>query len=150
MPTKRCVFKDVTRANASLYVAEFDDGTIKVGQSNNPRSRLDSLRYQAGKLFSISMVRWHVFAGAGVCAGLGDTDRCRFRAQRIARRMEGMCLAHFAQVATVRGPGREFFTGLEFEEAVAHVAAVIEQVSESTKSGGVGGFKHDANSLAHQ
>ncbi len=137
-PPKKCPFEGATRKPASLYVVEFDDGTIKVGQSNNPQSRMKSLEYQARKMYAIAIVRWHVFAGAGVVTGAGDTDRCRFHARRLARRMETLCLAQLARIATTRGPGREFFTGLKFEAAVAHVASVIEQVSESTKGGDVG------------
>jgi hypothetical protein len=124
-PARRSRFVNETRQVASLYLAEFDDGTVKVGQSDNPRTRLGSLQYAARKRHGIAMVRWHVFAGAGF-SGVGIGGNWH-HACSLARRMERSCIAHFTSIATVRRPGREFFIGLDFDTAMRHVQDVIRQ-----------------------
>lgn len=108
---------------ASLYLAQFDDGTIKVGYSNNPRARLATVEYIAQKKFGASMVRWHVFAHVGACVRLQPGEYPR----RAARVMERLCIDRFTAIATVRGPGREFFLGLDFDTAMSHIEAVIQE-----------------------
>lgn len=84
-----------------IYVAEFDQGTIKVGMSVDPRARLRTHALDAAR-FQISITRrWISLSHADAAA----SEKALIR----------WCAAR----ASAAG-GREWFSGLDFEEVMAH------------------------------
>lgn len=92
---------------SSLYVVELDQGTIKVGYSSQPETRVRSFVYQAAK-FGIGVAR-HWVSDPKVTAFLFEKaliDRCAVRATSVH--------------------GDEWFRGLVFEEVKAHAIELLE------------------------
>lgn len=83
---------------SSLYVVEFDQGTVKVGYAQRPDERIRGYVFQAGK-FRIRILR-HWVSEQSTTAWLHERaliDWCAERAKEVH--------------------GKEWFTGLAFEDA---------------------------------
>lgn len=92
--------------SAHIYVVEFDQGTIKVGQTAHPENRMRGLMLNAQK-FRIGMLR-HWTSEEHMGAFLNEKTLIRWCAER-AKEVHG----------------EEWFTGLTFEEVKAAALSII-------------------------
>ena len=92
-------FAELRRDRKSLYVAELNNGLIKVGFSDNPKTRLKSLDYQCRSQFGCGLNKFHVFYGVG------------------NRRIESRCIYALSEYAIQHSQRKEFFFGAGFDEA---------------------------------
>lgn len=130
-----------------LYAAELhgpDGVLLKVGVSGNALGRLMSLRAEAKRDHGAVLGRYSIFTT--------NTVSGAFEA-------EARALKALGSVASPVDGRREFFSGLSFDLFCAVVgnatrkchrvfvgdARPVQQVSESTKCGGVGGLEHAPN-----
>lgn len=119
--TYRARFVGVGREPASIYVCEFSDGVVKVGFTNNARTRLASLQSQATRAFGSRMVRFMVFDRAGFSVGGG----CRALAEKSARSIEKQIIKRLKFLGDPVSPFTEFFRGISFSSAVLAAQSVI-------------------------
>jgi hypothetical protein len=91
------------RHGACVYVAELSNGLVKVGYSQNPRTRLGSLSAQARRRFRADVTRWHVGPA--------------FNREGDGRYAEALTLARMSRIATPVNGAAEFFHGARFEIA---------------------------------
>lgn len=91
---------------SALYVVEFDQGTIKVGYSGDPESRVRGYVFHANK-FRIEVLR-HWVSAPHATAFLFEATLIRWCTER-AKEVHG----------------KEWFTGLEFEEVKAAALSII-------------------------
>lgn len=92
--------------SAHIYVVEFDQGTIKVGQTSQPENRMRSLMLQ-GQKFNIGTIR-HWCSEEHMGAFLNEKTLIRWCAER-AKSVHG----------------EEWFMGLQFEEVKAAAIYII-------------------------
>lgn len=86
-----------------IYVAEMKNGLVKVGFSQNPKTRLRSLSYQVGRVYGTEINRFHICKDAG---------------RREARRAETFALNRLREIGNQFPDTLEFFTGVHFGSAV--------------------------------
>lgn len=99
-------------ALSSLYVVEFDQGTIKVGYSATPVERIAAHVYQAGQ-FGIGAVRQWV----------SEPHPTAYKVERT--------LVWWCKRLAVGIHGSEWFTGLDFDEVQATAAELLEGALEA-------------------
>jgi predicted GIY-YIG superfamily endonuclease len=92
---------------AYIYIVEFDQGTVKIGQTAKPEERMRSHMWQARK-FRIDVVR-HWVSEPHMGAFLNEKTLIRWCTERAKE-------TH----------GDEWFTGLTFEEVKAAAVSIIE------------------------
>lgn len=101
--------------DGSVYVAELANGMVKVGQSLNPRTRMESLAYYVRKRMHSSITRFYVVCDVG-------SKRC-FKIEKEA-------LRKVRRIATL-AHGTEFFSNVSFEAAAQIVDQVARQLTRS-------------------
>jgi predicted GIY-YIG superfamily endonuclease len=91
---------------ASLYVVEFDQGTIKIGYSTNPELRMQNFASH-GAVFRIRVLRhWVSEPHMGACLNEKTLiEWCRKRAVEVS--------------------GKEWFYGLEFDEVKKAIQQMV-------------------------
>lgn len=97
----------MTAEKASLYVVEFDQGTVKIGYSTDPDARIKSVMYQ-GAVFRHKIIR-HWISEPHTGAYLNEKtliEWCAVRASEVN--------------------GKEWFVGLEFDEVKKTILQLIE------------------------
>lgn len=115
-------FINVSRTPASVYVAGMSNGMVKVGFSDNSRTRLSSLNSTSMRLFGGIVVQLHVYDGVGVAAVL-RTPCCT--ASSRARAIEARCIKILAAVGRQVAPTLEYFEGIDYASAKALIDAEI-------------------------
>lgn len=98
-------FSALRRDEKSLYVAELTNGLVKIGFSDNPKTRLRALDYQCQRQFGCGLDKFHVFYGVG------------------NRLIESQCIEALTCFGRQHVKRREFFHGVSFDAA----RFVIEQ-----------------------
>lgn len=93
---------------SSLYVIQFDQGTIKVGHTLTPKDRLTNLRYQAAQ-FGIRIVHQWV-SDIHPSGPRLEKDLIRWCSER-----------------ATGGHGVEWFTGLDFDDVKACAISLLAE-----------------------
>lgn len=107
-------FKDASREAASVYVVGFTDGIVKVGFSNNPKSRLRRASFQLRSITGAMPDKWHVFGSIG----RHISGKSGFEASKAARKFEAECIDLLSSIGTQVFDTREVFSGVDFEKAI--------------------------------
>lgn len=124
-------FNKVSRAHASVYIAGLSDGMVKVGFTDNPRTRLESVDGTSFKRFGCRIVEFHVYESVGALPGITPSYR-NPRARQRALKIEAMCISSLCAVGTRRAPMLEYFDGISYEAAKAVVDSVIASVTKES------------------
>lgn len=99
-------FAFIPRRTPALYVAEFGNGVVKVGQSGNVRERLLSLE-RLCRRHGHAITRFEVF-----CGQREQEQKCIAAISSLREPVEGHC---------------EFFAGVAYPDAIDAVYGVLER-----------------------
>lgn len=121
-------FADVCRTKASVYLAGLSNGFVKVGFSDNPRTRLGDVNYYSKLKYGANIVCFHVYEGIGT--------KLRFDAVRRdhssqARALEARLIKLLADHGRACPPSGEVFEGICFDAAKALADAEIAKLKKS-------------------
>lgn len=115
-------FTHVGRASSSVYIAGMSNGMVKIGFSDNPRTRLGSLNSDSVRRFGCSVVHFHVYEGIG--AAVIIPAACNSDSGR-ARAIEARCLNLLAAIGEPCAPSTEYFKGVDYFAAKALIDTEI-------------------------
>lgn len=120
-------FSSASRAHASVYLCVLTNGMVKVGFTNNPRTRLTSFHTEARRKFGEGIDSFVVFDGVGwVNDGMQSGG-----AEKHARLIERLSIKRLAFIGKAVIPYTELFDGIEFPRAVEAVRAAINSASHT-------------------
>ena len=102
-----------THDSGYLYVAEFDNGLVKVGFSSNPRTRIGSLEHQTRRKYRAELARIHIGCDIGYGA---------------ARKAEQRVIARLAAIGLPCTGTQEYFQHIQFGTAVN----LVKQMARTT------------------
>lgn len=114
-------FTSASRAHASVYVCSFTNGMVKVGFTNNPRTRLTKVHTTSRKTFGCGIDRFVVFDGVGWTR----SDLDPYVAEKHARLIERYSIKRLSFIGRSVKPYTEFFDGIDFARAVEAVKGAI-------------------------
>lgn len=119
----------ITRATggrSSVYFARLTNGIVKIGFSDNMRSRLHSLNCQAKRRYGGVVAELNVYDGIGArCEIAGVRQTPYWRAIEIERR----CIRILASLGEAIAPSTEFFRGVDYAQAKRLIDAEISAVT---------------------
>ena len=118
-------FINVSRETGSVYLAGMSNGMVKVGVSNNPRTRLEALSRECSRRFGGRVVQFHVYDGIGAVASIPSA---RQTASSRARAIESRCINLLSAVGRQRPPTLEYFEGIDYCAAKALVDSEISSL----------------------
>lgn len=120
----------VTRATGgcgTIYFARLTNDIVKIGFSDNMRSRLHSLNCQAKRRYGGVVAELNVYDGIGArCEIAGVRQTPYWRAIEIERR----CIRILAGLGEAIAPSTEFFRGVDYTEAKRLIEAEIFSVTQ--------------------
>lgn len=119
-------FARVSCARSSVYLAKMNNGLVKIGFSDNPRTRFSSLRGQVRRKYGSVIAEFHVYEGVGVtCSVPGAWPTASGR----ARAVESRCIGILSKLGKACTPSVEFFWGVDFTEAKRLIDAEIASLA---------------------
>lgn len=101
-----------------MYVAELSTGVIKIGSGSSARGRLMSLSNEVGREHSAQIARFEIFTRATYKAAYEVETQAVHMLRAVAANVEGR---------------REYFTGVEYEDAVAIARAALVTHTKPSK-----------------
>lgn len=122
--TSGAPFSSASRAHASVYLCVLTNGMVKVGFTNNPRTRLTSFHTEARRNFGEGVDRFVVFDRAGWGRGVVSTSH----AEKRARLIERLSIKRLAFIGSAVAPYTELFNGVDFGCACEAVRSAISFV----------------------
>ena len=118
---------NISRMRSSVYLARMTNGMVKAGFSDNPRTCIASLSRFANKKYGCVVAEVRVFDGIGFLRHIPGKAPHRYGC---GRHIEARCLAILRQLGTACAPSREFFVGVDYEEALRLIEADLSGLPE--------------------
>lgn len=118
---------NISRMRSSVYLARMTNGMVKAGFTDNPRTRIASLSCFARRKYGCAVAEVRVFDGIGLKRHIPGT---RPHAYGCGRHIEARCLEILNTLGTACAPSREFFTGVDYEEALRLIEADLSSLPE--------------------
>lgn len=127
-PPKGLSFTNAGRARASVYLAGMSNGFVKVGFSDNPRTRLSSFNNYAKRKYGASIVCFHVYEGIGTQVRVPKAHR---KHSNQARALEARLIGLLAGYGRACAPSSEVFEGICYDAAKDLVDAEIAKLKQT-------------------
>jgi hypothetical protein len=110
------------KTGPAIYIVSFTNGALKIGQSGYPRSRLHQVGSQARRLWGKDVL----FSGVFISPELKES--------RLLTSVEWNLCWRARRLGQNVGRSREYFTGVNFDEIVAAVPAVIAEEKRNARA----------------
>jgi hypothetical protein len=120
-------FSAVGCTESSIYIVGMSNGMVKVGFSDNPRTRLEVLDTEVSRRFGCRVTALHIYYGIGSATDIGTkswTAKCR------AKAIEAMCISGLSAFGKSVTNTFEYFDGIGYDNAKTITDAIVASVNQ--------------------